>query len=90
MKRTTLRRVDSLENKLGPQADLASLHLAAMREHNQRQKQAEAKANGQLSEDPSQDNRPATPNRWLAIAEQIRVYQAGRAGGRRGRPGERR
>jgi hypothetical protein len=28
--KTILKRVDSLENKLGPQADLASLHLAAM------------------------------------------------------------
>lgn len=38
--KTILKRVDLLENKLGPRADLASLHLAAVREHG-RQKQLE-------------------------------------------------
>ena len=72
--KTILRRVGSLENKLAPKASLAALHLAALREH-QRQKQVEAKAKGQFFADSSQDNKPATPNRWLAIAEQLRVYQ---------------
>jgi hypothetical protein len=80
--KTILRRVGSLENTLGPQADLASLHLAAVRER-QRKKQLEAKANGEFFEDSVHDNKPATPNRWLAIAEQLRVYQARRTGRRR-------
>ena len=84
-----LKRVGSLERELVPQADLPSLHLAALREH-QRLKRLEAKANGQFFEDSLREDMPAAPNRWLAIEEQLRIYQAGRSGRRSVRPGVRR
>ena len=84
-----LKRVGSLERELVPQADLPSLHLAALRE-DQRRRQLEAKANGQFYEESSLDDKAAASNRWLAIEERLRIYQAGRSGRRSVRPGVRR